>query len=273
MPTGTIPMPTMTPGISDHVPPTGTILINNGAEIATSPFVTLTLSATDDPGGTGVAWMNVQEWGWDQNRGWHGGGHESGHHGRMGNWQPFTSTVQWMFSLEPGMRSIRVWFADAAWNVGPPATAMINLVTEGANVGQGQGYQYRRTLQAGQRMTVTLHPLAGDPDLYVWQPGNTGPPDGWSDQFTGDDQVTFMAPVDGVYLVEVHGYSDAMYDLHFAGDVAMAAQSSGRGKSLSDAFPATTQDKPLPQAPLVVGNPAASTPSPGFSVYLPLVMR
>jgi len=264
----------MTPGISDHIPPTGTILINNGAEIATSLFVTLTLSATDDPDGTGVAWMNIQEWGWDHNRGWHNAGRGSGsHHGRMGNWQPFTSTIPWILSPEPGMRSIRVWFADAAWNVGPPATAMINLVMDGTNVGQGQGYQYRHMLQAGQSMTVTLHPLAGDADLYVWQPGNTGPPDWWSDRSTGDDRVTFMAPADGVYLVEARGYSDAMYDLHFGMADATTTGLHSWSQSLPKLSPAAIQDKPLPQAPLVVGDPDASAPPPGFSIHLPIVVR
>ncbi|MFQ5814433.1 MAG: hypothetical protein ACE5I2_14745, partial [Anaerolineae bacterium] len=275
MPTGThgpmpsmTPMMTMTPGPSatpggnDQIAPEGTILINGGAETTTNPVVTLTLSATDDPGGTGVAWMYVREWGWDHDHGWHDM-HRAGRHGGMGHmmggWQPFASTAVWELSPEPGMKYITVWFADAAWNVGPPATAMIDLVTDDATINAGQVHQYRRHLQAGQTMSITVHPMDGDPDLYAWMPGNAGSPDWWSNASTGDDQVAFVAPAEEVYLVEVHGYSDAVYDLD------MTVESGLEVASLS-------QSKPLPPAPLVADEPdTTDAPLPGSRLYLPVL--
>lgn len=275
------PMPTMTPmmtttpgpppGTGDNLPPVGSILINGGAETTTSPIVTLTLSATDDPGGTGVAWMYIREWGWDHTNGWHemhrGGGHHGGGHGggmghMMGGWQPFAPIVAWELSPEPGVKYISVWFADAAWNVSPPATAMINLVPDGATVNGGQVHQYRHHLDAGQPMTITVHPRAGDPDLYVWTPDNAGPPDWWSNAFASDDQVTFLAPEAGVYLIEVRGYSDAVYDLDLTPE-------SGLGITVVS----LSQDKPLPPAPLVADAPdTTAAPRPGFQLYLPAVL-
>ena len=179
----------------------------------------------------------------------------------MCGWQPFAPTVVWELSPGPGMKYISVWFAAAAWNVGLAAMAMINLVTDGVDVNGGQVHQYRHFLHAGQPMTVTVRPRAGDPDLYVWMPGSAGPPDWWSNAFTGDDQVTFVATVDGVYLIEVHGYSDAVYDL----DMTLE---SGLGVA------SISQDKPLPQAPLVVDAPDTTAAPPlGFRLYLPMLLR
>jgi PKD repeat protein len=45
----------------DSMAPSGTIVISNGATYATTVQVTLTLSATDDPGGTGVATMQFSD--------------------------------------------------------------------------------------------------------------------------------------------------------------------------------------------------------------------
>ncbi len=226
------------------------------------------MSAEDDPGGTGVAWMYIREWGWDHDHGWHDmhrDGRHGGHHGGMGHmmggWQDFTPTVEWELSPEPGMKYVTVWFADAAWNVSSPATAMVNLVTDDAAINAGQVHQYRHRLQAGQSMSVTVRPSTGDPDLYAWMPGNAGSPDWWSNASAGNDQVAFTVPMDGLYLIEVHGYSDARYDLDMTMETGLAVEW-------------LDQDKALPPAPLVVDAPDASVaPQPGFRLYLPVVLH
>jgi hypothetical protein len=260
----TTPWPGATPGGGDQIPPVGSVLINDGAEVTASPVVTLTLAATDNPGGTGVAWMYIREWGWDHDHGWHDmhqGGHPGGMGHMMGGWQPFAPTVVWEFSPEPGVKYLSVWFADAAWNVGAPAMAMINLVPDGAAINGGRVHQYRHFMHAGQPMTVRLHPQVGDPDVYVWMPGNAGPPDWWSNAISSDEQVAFVAPMDGLYLIEVHGYSDSIYDLN------MTLGTNLRVASLS-------QGKPLPSAPLVVDAPdTTAAPLSGFRAYLPILLR
>jgi len=97
---------------------------------------------------------------------------------------------------------------------------MINLVPAGSPVNSGQVYHYRHHLDAGQPMTSTVHPRSGDSNLYVWTPGNA---------FAGDEQVTFVTPEAGVYLIEVRGYSDAVYalDLTAAGGPEMTVASLG----------------------------------------------
>ena len=80
------PQPTAPPNGDDNVAPEGTILVNDGADSITNPLVTLTLSAEDEPGGTGVAWMYIREWGWDHDHGWHDmhrDGRHGEHHGGM----------------------------------------------------------------------------------------------------------------------------------------------------------------------------------------------
>lgn len=97
---------------------------------------------------------------------------------------------------------------------------------------------------------------AGSPDLYVWMPGSAGPPGWWSNAFAGDEQVTFVAPEAGVYLIEVRGYSDAVYALDLTPE-------GGLGMVL----PSLSQEKPLSPAPLVADAPdtTAAAPLPGFS--------
>jgi hypothetical protein len=176
-------------------------------------------------------------------------------------WQPFAPEVTWPLSPQPGVKVVTAWFADAAWNVSPPATTTINLAADGATINPGGVIQYRHSLRTGQSMMIGVHPRAGDPDLYVWMPGHVGLPDWWSNAPEGDDRVTFVAPVDGVYLIEVHGYTAAVFDLD------LAPQSNLGSESIRE-------DKPLPAAPVVVDWPDATfEPAPGFRVYLPVVER
>ncbi|HBY97628.1 MAG: hypothetical protein M5U01_38280 [Ardenticatenaceae bacterium] len=280
MATGTqAPMPTMTvmatpmmtttpdPGAppgGDATAPTGSLLANGGAPITTVPTIALTLTATDDPGGSGVAWMYIRESIWASDAGWrdpHTGGHGGGMRHRMGGWQAFASTVTWELSPSPGVKYITVWLADAAWNVSSPVTAMINLLSDGATIDHSQVHHYRWVLHAGESLTISVRPAAGDPDLYVWRPGNAAGPDWWSDAATGGERVALIAPQDGLYLAEVRGYSPAAYTL----DVTSAPDTATDVPNWS---------KSMPRAPLVVDEPDnRAAPPPGFPLYLPWLMQ
>lgn len=262
------PMMTGTPGPGgdDVTAPQVSLSINNGAATTDNRVVMLHVDASDDADGSGLAWMHVREWGWDHDQGWHAM-HHQGHHGgmgRMGSWSEFTSNVEWELSSEPGMKYVTVWVADAAWNISAPAQAMINLVPDNADIGQGETHQYRRNLNVGEELNVEVEPHMGDPDLYVWAPGNAGAPDWWSQHVAATDAVTITAPLDGLYLIEVHGYTGAAYGLHMGMGGSLAATLSG----------SPSQAKELPAEPLVLTTPEADeAPRAGFRINLPLLTR
>ena len=71
---------------------------------------------------------------------------------------------------------------------------------------------YRRTLAAGDVLSVTLQPTAGDADLYVWAPSGTLA--AYSNAVgSATDSVAVTAIEAGTYQVEVYGYADATYSL------------------------------------------------------------
>jgi len=231
----------------------GTLSINEGRQTTTSSTVTLTLTASDNEGGTGVAWMFIREWGIGR-QGWQMSQ-------RNQRWQPFAPTIEWEMSSEPGIKYISVWFVDAAWNVSSPATTMINLQSAETAISRGQIHQYRHFLPAGQTMSIHLQSRAGDSDLYVWKESNSSQPEWWSHAATNEDYVSFVAPMDGYYLIEVHGYSDAEYELDYS---SPSQAEMGQNEE--------NEEKPLPSAPLVANAPEATilSPEPGFRIYLPL---
>lgn len=83
--------------ILDTVVPTGTILIQGGAEVVSGAQVTLTLSASDT---NGVSQMRLR----NDTAAW-------------GSWEPFTTTRSWMLPSQPGPHTVWVAFQDPAGNV------------------------------------------------------------------------------------------------------------------------------------------------------------
>jgi hypothetical protein len=82
------------------VGPTGTVLINQGAEYTGSRNVTLALSATDVSGVTGVCISNF---------------------GTCSNFTAFASTKAWTLAAATGLASVQVWFQDSYGNVSAAA--------------------------------------------------------------------------------------------------------------------------------------------------------
>lgn len=93
----------------DTVPPTGTVLINNGVATTTQPTVTLRLAALDH--GSGVCEMQVR----DADADWQ-------------DWQPYVTTLTWDLGPGTGDRSVEARFRDCAGNVGPVSEATVTLV-------------------------------------------------------------------------------------------------------------------------------------------------
>jgi len=116
---------------------------------------------------------------------------------------------------------------------------------------------------------VTLTPVWGDPDLYVWPPDwQAGRPPWVSNRSDVQvDEVAFAAPVSGVYQIEVYGYTAAQYQLSIRVGATMAA--------LARRSAAGTVGKPWPQSPAVpiADEPPRDLPGGPFSIFLPVVVR
>jgi hypothetical protein len=134
-----------------------------------------------------------------------------------------------------------------------------------SSIGEGEVVQYRGYLEADSEVSLLLSPSSGDPDLYVWRPLSRGYPDYWSNiAGTVTDTVEFMAPESGTYIIEVHGYSDAVYTLE-----KRLIPSEIRVSSFQES-------KSLPESPLTASEPeGGSIPSPParYNIYLPVVLR
>ena len=190
------------------------LAVNAGAEETTSPVITLTLTLHDAGSATAAAMylvereyvLSARRWVAVQNSGW----------------LPFTPAHVMTLTEHGGLRYLQAWVSDGAGNISlAAATASINYNPPAGSVPGGQVRLYRRALTAGQRLSVTLQPTAGDADLYVWAPD--GSLAGYSNgNGLAVDSVNVTAPADGDYQIEVFGYVDAVYALAVAVDDAAA---------------------------------------------------
>ncbi|MFA4889135.1 MAG: hypothetical protein WC628_06135 [Candidatus Omnitrophota bacterium] len=97
----------------EQVPPTGNIIINNGAASTNSPVVDLSLPAQDNPGGSGLSQMKFS----NDNI----------------NWsipEPYVATKSWYLSPNKGEKTVYVKFKDCAanWSSAYPANINFSLL-------------------------------------------------------------------------------------------------------------------------------------------------
>jgi|GEM_PF-5551521 parallel beta-helix repeat protein len=253
---------------TDTSPPSGTLIVNAGSPFTAASQVTLSLSATDNTGGTGVAKMYISELEFNQSARQWVSIQQSG-------WVTYTASLPWTLSQGGGLHYLQAWFADTAGNISlQPARASINFAPPNDPVALGAARLYRFTLSAGQRVTLTVTPSAGDADLYVWMPGSVGRPDYYSNQVdSATDSITFTATKTGVFQVAVVGYTAAQYTLSFVS----AAPANISPEPNPAHLAATTKIVPLTpptllDPPAQSGVPVASTSSQS-TVFLPMVRR
>jgi hypothetical protein len=258
----------------DVTPPSGSVVINAGADSTSVPTVTLDVLAADNPGGVGVKWMYFREWKYDLTA-------VQWVIVRSSGWLSYTEdSTPWTLASGSGVKYIGAWFADGANNVSNPVVIDdINLINPSDTITSTQVTQYRQTFEPGEQVTVTLEVTSGDADLYIWRPGGIGVPDYWSNQAgTATEQLVFTA-VAGEYMIEVHGYGDSsQYALNSAtggsGGAVLAPRYFERERSR--AHPLFVSSKALPPYPLVTTKPGTvETPngSPRHYIYLPLILR
>jgi len=261
---------TVLPPAVDGTPPTvNAFAINDGADGTTVPTVTLTVTATDNAGGSGVSsvmfvefefvqaamqWVPVQS----------------------SDWLPYTTTHTWRLVPAAGARYLQAWAADQAGNISlAPYKDYINYLPPSDQIATGQVRVYRQYVSAGQTLSVTVAPISGDPDLYIWSP--SGDATGASYNETGVDQWSGVITETGAYQIEVHGYSAAEYTIHIKA-IGGGVRATAREHSLRLVNMAKTpRTKPVvavgEEPPGQMALPSPPVTGDSTKVYLPLVLR
>ena len=239
-------LPPADDGMAPHV---DSLTINGGGgQTVTSTQVTLDVTATDPPPGeTGVAQIRYIELEYNQ-------GAQLWVPVQDSHWLNYTlhrSNYAWTLTPVGGIHYIQAWAKDADGNISHfPYQESVTYLPPTEWVGRNQVRIYRQTLAQGETLHVTLTPLSGDADLYIWPPDwQSGRPP-WVSNLSGDgvDTLTFAAPVDGVYQIEVYGYTLSEYQLDIAAGTMMAAWGLRSPRGMMD-------EKPWPLTPVVAGGP------------------
>jgi hypothetical protein len=261
------------PPTMDTEPPTiDSFTIGYGVEMTDVPTVTLEVSAEDNVGGSGMGSIFFVEFEYVQGAGRWVPVQASG-------WLTYTNSYTWTLVPVAGVRYMQAWAADRAGNISTsPYVDSINyLPPDGDQIGAGQVRFYRLHVEAGQNLNVTVTPISGDPDLYIWSPD--GRLAGMSNESIGEDQVSIYVDgetnVAGTYQIEVHGYTAANYTISISlGGAGIGTEGSVAGlinasKTPPDAPIISVDDRPpgqtaIPEAP-IIGDISR--------IYLPIILR
>lgn len=239
------------------------VTINGGALLTTERQITLAVEA-QLPTGRTLGRVTVAEYGFDASR-------------KL--WSQLQRAVlpaageTYLWELMPGsgVRYLQVWVTDSTGAITSyPYQTLINLAPAGSELEQGKVHVYRVALNAGQQFTASVVAERGDADLYVWGPaGDTSMR--WVSNSRGSaDQVRFTAPVDGLYQVEVHGYSDTSYQL----SLAEAPTVVGADEIIATLVTGQANDKELVDEPTVSLDSAPEYRAlTGLRVFLPVLRR
>ncbi len=107
-------------------------------------------------------------------------------------------------------------------NIDGPTTIKVGETVSGS-VNHRESKMYAVWLEKGGIYKVKLHPLSGDPDLYVYD--ENAKTVGGSGRFDlEDDKVTIRARYTGYYLIEVYGYRASNYELSVLEPVTVAVE-------------------------------------------------
>jgi len=249
------------PQAPDMIPPTvDSFTVSGGATDVSTQNVTLSISASDNAGGTGVGWIYITEFDWNSNLGEWVVVAES-------DWLDYTGTPMshgWTLTWHPGAKNLVAWAADRAGNISPVGKVIwLNFIPPAISINQGQIQMYGYWRNAGQTLSAQVTPVLGDPDLYI---GNSS---GWLGSSINDgtvpENVSITVPSTDLYTVAVYGYTTARYGLS-AGTTAMQATTSPLAKvplepPVLPNSQGAPQQRALPPAPF------------GYEIYLPLVVR
>jgi len=269
---------TVLPTVADMMPPTvDKLLLRAGADTTDSQDITVQVAASD--GGAGVRSIFLVEY--EYARG-------------AGNWTPVQwsgwldyqgtpTTYQWRLLPSPGVRYIYAWVADNAGNISTrPQAALINYVYADDDVLEGGEIRlYRYSLQTSEQMLAFVIPNQGDPDIYIWPPDSQsrGP---WVTNLRDVvDEIGFVAPVSGVYQLEISGFTPSIYrtvvEVRAGGPRVAPANNSNLDptKPLRETPFVAVEHLPFARYALPLGPQAAlsAPPAPVLQLFLPAVQR
>ena len=247
-------------------PHVDSLTINGGADTTTDTLTVLSMSASDPAGGTGVAELRYIEFEYNQ-------GAKLWVPVWDSNWilnnQENANSYRRQLTSVGGIHYIQAWAKDGAGNISHyPYQQGINYQPPVDKVGRDQARTYQQELVAGETLEVMVKSLAGDPDLYIWPPDwRDGRPPWVSNLSNQDDYFCFIAPVAGMYQVEIYGYKASQYELTINPSSGCAARSTRQGgkdptKSISEKPVIDQTDQPQRNIP---------TPTVRYGVYLPAV--
>jgi uncharacterized repeat protein (TIGR01451 family) len=255
----------------DIIPPTVRDLTIDGQDVLTSRTVTLHVLASDN---VAVTRMYLREWQLSTTPWPHWQIVQSS------GWVPYQSEYPWTLGAKSGTHFVGVWVSDTALNVSHlnrQAIDFASLLLPDTTVPLHGKVPYLVHYEAGVQVNATLTPSEGDADLYVWYPGSFGGPDKKStNSGTAVDSVSFTTPRAGNYLFLVHGYTAATYDL----SITPAGGPQATTITGAPAFDATQAEAAKPDElsvePILSQSgldPLDDNASPGFAVFLPIVVR
>lgn len=266
---------TVLPPAQDRLAPrVDNFVISGGAESVTDTLVYLDATASDlpNPGGSGVADVRYVEFEFSQ-------GAQLWVQVQDSGWLSYTTShinFPWSLTLAGGNHFIQAWARDAAGNVSIyPAQDSINYSPPIEFVARNQTRLYRRTLAAGETLSVQLQPVSGDADLYIWPPDWQAGRPPWvsnlSDSAT--ESLSFQATISGVYQIEVYGYSSARYQLTIQ-------TQRGVNRLSANAVQPGGEDPNKPKLTKPSVDPSSEPPRnlpqaqpPTYRIYLPAAVR
>lgn len=259
-------LPPLPDAVAPHV---DTFTLNDGSPTTSSRDVRLNTTASDPSPSSGLASLLFIEYEYSQ-------GANQWTPVYASDWLSYDTThanYPWKLLPSAGVKYLQAWAADNAGNISTfPYKAFVNYIPPTDRVGVNQGRIYRYQLEVGQQLMVQVDPVAGDPDLYIWAPDYSTRPPWVSNLSNGTEQISFVAPISGVYQIEIYGFTSAEYRL----EVDIAAADAVGAEQVATGVDDT---KPVPSQPLVLitSEPGAryslSAPQVELKLYLPVVNR
>ncbi len=149
-------------------------------------------------------------------------------------WLPYQAAparYEWQLQAAPGLKYLQAWAKDKAGNISLfPYTRYINYAPPILQVNRESIQILRFGVQAGDRLTIRLLALQGDPDLYLWPPDHQEGRPPWVSNLRGSiDAVSLIAPVTGNYQIEIYGFTFAEYQLQIIQEPAPATAAGDAG--------------------------------------------
>ncbi len=254
-------------------PQIGLFNVNGGATETADPAISLRLDAS--PAQADLKWVFFREYRYDQAADqWVEpvtAADESG-------WLAYTPAASYAWSLQPvaGVKYLQAWVADETGTVSHlPYQLPLNYTPANSDIAEGEVQLYRYALEAGQQLVVHLEVDQGDPDLYIWPSDYVNGEPAWiSNANDGSEKISLVAPVEGLYQIEVHGHTAATY--HLTVEIAAEGDGSTVETINPDKSPPATPVVPLDSEPsreAALPDLPSTPPSPVQSIYMPLILR